>query len=150
MCKILLVDDEPDVRRVIESRLSREGFSLDSADSAAAATEKIRDADPFYDVIIVDMVMETEQSGLDVLKAAFSRDIFAEVIVLTAYGSVENAVECMKRGAFDYLEKNIPGVDVLDLLVLKIQNAIEHRRSAVDFLRRIDLRQAPPDDPPSS
>ncbi len=138
MCNILLVDDEPDVRATIERRLKREGFQVEEADSAAAATEKMRQAEPFYDVIIADMVMENEQSGLDVLKAAFARDIFAEVIVLTAYGSVENAVECMKRGAFDYLEKNIPGVDVLDLLVLKIQNAIEHRRAAVDFIRRID------------
>ena len=101
----------------------------------------IRSADPPYDVIIADMVMETEQSGLEVLKAAFARDIFAEVIILTAYGSVQNAVECMKRGAFDYLEKNIPGVDVLDLLVLKIHNALEHRRSAVDFIQRIDRRR---------
>jgi DNA-binding NtrC family response regulator len=145
MCRILLVDDEPDVRNVIERRLVREGFRVDTADSAAAAAERIQSADPFYDIIIADMVMETEQSGLDVLKAAFARDIFAEVIVLTAYGSVENAVECMKRGAFDYLEKNIPGVDVLDLLVLKIQNAIEHRRSAVDFARRIDMRRSAAD-----
>ena len=141
MCRILLVDDEPDVRGVIERRLAREGFLTDTADSAAAAADKIREADPPYDAIIADMVMETEESGLDVLKAAFARDIFAEVIVLTAYGSVQNAVECMKRGAFDYLEKNIPGVDVLDLLVLKIQNALEHRRSAVDFLQRIDVRR---------
>ena len=148
--RILLVDDEPDVRNVIERRLTREGFSVDTADSATAAIEKIRSADPFYDVIVADMVMETEDSGLDVLKAAFARDIFAELIVLTAYGSVENAVECMKRGAFDYLEKNIPGVDVLDLLVLKIQNAIEHRRSAVDFIRRIDLGRAAAADAPDS
>jgi len=139
MCKILLADDEPDVRATIERRLKREGFEVEEADSAAAAIEKVREAEPFYDVIIADMVMENEQSGLEVLKAAFGRDIFAEVIVLTAYGSVQNAVECMKRGAFDYLEKNIPGVDVLDLLVLKIQNAIEHRRAAVDFIRRIDV-----------
>ena len=142
MCKILLVDDEPDVRAAIERRLTREGFEVEMADSAAAAGEKIRGAEPFYDVIIADMVMENEQSGLEVLKAAFARDIFAEIIVLTAYGNVQNAVECMKRGAFDYLEKNIPGVDVLELLVLKIQNALEHRRSAVDFLRRIDQRKA--------
>jgi len=141
MCRILLVDDEPDVRAVIGRRLTREAFKVDEADSAAAAAERIREAEPPYDVIIADMVMETEESGLDVLKAAFGRDVFAEVIVLTAYGSVQNAVECMKRGAFDYIEKNIPGVDVLDLLVLKIQNALEHRRSAVDFLQRIDLRR---------
>jgi len=148
MCKILLVDDEPDVRNVIERRLAREGFRVDAAESAAAASEKIQSADPFYDIIIADMVMESEQSGLEVLKAAFARDIFAEVIVLTAYGSVENAVECMKRGAFDYLEKNIPGVDVLDLLVLKIQNAIEHRRSIVDFARRIDMKRSAADPDP--
>jgi DNA-binding NtrC family response regulator len=141
MCKILLVDDEPDVRAAIERRLRREGFEVDTVGSAAAAAEKMREADPFYDVIIADMVMEGEESGLEVLKGAFARDIFAEVIVLTAYGSVQSAVECMKRGAFDYLEKNIPGVEVLDLLVLKIQNAIEHRRSAVDFVRRIDVRR---------
>ncbi len=141
MCKILLVDDEPDVRAAIERRLQREGFEVDTVGSAAAAAEKMREAEPFYDVIIADMVMEGEESGLEVLKAAFARDIFAEVIVLTAYGSVQNAVECLKRGAFDYLEKNIPGVEVLDLLVLKIQNAIEHRRSAVDFVRRIDRRR---------
>ena len=141
MCRILLVDDEPDVRAIIERRLTREGFRVDTADSAAAAAERIRETDPPYDAIIADMVMETEESGLDVLKAVFARDIFGEVIVLTAYGSVRNAVECMKRGAFDYLEKNIPGVDVLDLLVLKIQNALEHRRGAVDFLQRIDLRR---------
>jgi len=141
MCRILLVDDEPDVRTIIERRLTREGFKVDTADSAAAAADRIREADPPYDVIIADMVMETEASGLEVLKAVFARNVFGEVIVLTAYGSVQNAVECMKRGAFDYLEKNIPGVDVLDLLVLKIQNALEHRRSAVDFLQRIDLRR---------
>jgi len=141
MCKVLLVDDEPDVRAVIERRLVREGFRVDTAESAAGAAERIREAEPPYDVIVADMVMETEESGLEVLKAAFARDIFAELIVLTAYGSVQNAVECMKRGAFDYLEKNIPGVDVLDLLVLKIHNALEHRRSAVDFIRRIDLRR---------
>ena len=51
------------------------------------------------------------------LQTALTTDVFSEVIVLTAYGNVANAVECMKRGAFDYVEKNIPGVDVFELLV---------------------------------
>ena len=140
MCQILLVDDEPDVREMIERRLTREGFRVEAAASAAEAAEKIASADPDYDVIITDMVMENEDSGVNVLKAAIARNVFSEVIVLTAYGSVANAVECMKRGAFDYLEKNIPGVDVMDLLVLKIHNAIEHRRGAMDFARRMDRR----------
>ena len=141
MCKILVVDDEPDVRETIRHRLEREGYEVATTDGEAGAKELIRVADPPYEVLILDMVMEGPQSGIEVMKAAFARDIFAEVIVLTAYGSVENAVECMKRGAFDYLEKNIPGVDVMDLLVHKLDNALQHRRGAVDIIRRVTERQ---------
>jgi len=141
MCKILVVDDEPDVRETIRRRLEREGYEVAIADAEAAAKELIRAAEPPFDLLILDMVMEGPESGIEVMKAAFARDIFAEVIVLTAYGSVENAVECMKRGAFDYLEKNIPGVDVMDLLVHKIENAMQHRRGAVDIIRRVSERQ---------
>jgi ActR/RegA family two-component response regulator len=59
-----------------------------------------------------------------------------EVIVLTAYGSVANAVECLKRGAFDYVEKNIPGVDVYDLLALKVERAMEHRAESLSLIKR--------------
>jgi DNA-binding NtrC family response regulator len=73
-----------------------------------------------------------------VLEGALTHDVFTEVIVLTAYGNVANAVECMKRGAFDYVEKNIPGVDVYELLVLKVGQALERRRSSVQTLRRYE------------
>ena len=53
--------------------------------------------------------METAASGIAIIKAAAVQDVFTEVIVLTAHGNVPNAVECLKRGAFDYVEKNIPG-----------------------------------------
>jgi FixJ family two-component response regulator len=65
-------------------------------------------------------------------------DVFTEVIVLTAYGNVSNAVESMRRGAFDYLEKNVPGVDVYELLALKIGQAMERRRTAVGTIRRLE------------
>jgi len=137
MCKILVADDEPDVLIALQHRLEREGFPVTIARSEEEAKEVIATAEPSFDIIVTDMVMESDQSGVEVLKAAFARDLFAEVIVLTAYGNVQNAVECMKRGAFDYVEKNIPGVDVFDLLVLKIQQAVEHRRDTVDILRRL-------------
>ena len=60
------------------------------------------------------MSMDTPEAGLQVLHAAFTRDLFAEVIVMTAFGNVANAVECMRRGAFDYIEKNAPGVDAYE------------------------------------
>jgi len=80
-----------------------------------------------FDVIITDMSMDDPEAGLRVLHAAFARDLFAEVIVMTAYGNVANAVECMRRGAFDYIEKNLPGVDTFELLAMKIEMALERR-----------------------
>lgn len=136
MGRILVVDDEELAREAIKMRLERDGHQVDVAASEAEAIEKIREADRPYDVIVTDMVMETENSGLEVLKAALLQDVLTEVIVLTAYGSVANAVECLKRGAFDYVEKNIPGVDVYDLLALKVERAMEHRMESLSLLRR--------------
>lgn len=89
-----------------------------------------------FDVVVTDMSMEDPNAGLEVLHAAFGRDLFAEVIVMTAYGNVANAVECMRRGAFDYIEKNTPGVDAYEMLAIKIDQALERRRRDI---RTIEL-----------
>lgn len=136
MYRVLVIDDEEEVRDAIQRRLEREGFKVDQADSQGAGISRIEQAEPPYDLILTDMVMEDPQSGVKTLEAALSRDIFSEVIVLTAYGNVGNAVECMRRGAFDYIEKNIPGVDVYELLILKINQAMERRRNSLAALRR--------------
>ena len=136
MYRVLVIDDEEEVRDAIQRRLEREGYSVNQADCQAAGIEAIRSAEPPYDLILTDMVMEDPNSGVKTLEAALSRDIFSEVIVLTAYGNVGNAVECMRRGAFDYIEKNIPGVDVYELLILKINQAMERRRNSLGALRR--------------
>ena len=124
MCKVLVIDDEEAVRGAVKRRLEREGYSVDTAESQAVGIEAIKSHRPPYDVVVTDMVMESSDSGLEVLQAALTTDVFTEVIVLTAYGNVANAVECMKRGAFDYVEKNIPGVDVFELLNLKLTQAL--------------------------
>ncbi len=144
MCKILIVDDEGEVAGAIQRRLQREGYQIETAVKLDEALAKIQEAGQPYDVIVTDMVMEEAESGMEVLKRAMIRDIFTEVIVLTAYGNVANAVECMKRGAFDYVEKNIPGVDVYDLLALKVEQALERRRGSVETMRRLDTRQQGP------
>jgi DNA-binding NtrC family response regulator len=133
-----VIDDEEQVRAAVARRLTRDGYEVRTADSQEQGTEIIRSHEQPFDVVVTDMVMETPDSGLEILKAAFVRDIFTEVIVLTAYGNVANAVECMKRGAFDYLEKNIPGIDAFELLTLKVQQAMDHRRSSVNTIRRLD------------
>lgn len=122
-----MIDDEEDVLAAVRRRLQRAGFAVDAVPNAEAARQAIAASEPPFDVIVTDMSMEAKNSGLEVLQAAFARDIFAEVIVMTAYGNVANAVECMKRGAFDYIEKNAPGVDTYEVLAEKVEEALERR-----------------------
>lgn len=138
MGKILVVDDEEDVRLSLQRRLKREGHQVQIAGSQAEGIQKCEEAVESFDVIVTDMLMESPNSGVEVLKAALARDVFAEVLVLTAYGNVANAVECMKMGAFDYVEKNIPGVDVYELICIKVEQAMERRRSSLSTLRRLE------------
>jgi len=137
MSRILCVDDEEEVRSALKRRLERDGHTVQTADSAAEGIAALQEAGPSFDVVITDMSMEDGDSGLNMLKAAVERDVFTEVIVLTAYGNVKNAVECMQRGAYDYVEKNIPDVDVFELLMLKIDRALQQRRSTMRTLDRL-------------
>lgn len=136
MARILVIDDEEEVLRAVSRRLSREGFDVTPAVNSEQGIAKILEAELPYDVIVSDMSMEESNSGLEVLSAAFSRDLFAEVIVMTAFGNVANAVECMRRGAFDYIEKNQPGVDTYELLANKVHSAMDRRRRD---LRTVDM-----------
>lgn len=134
MSRVLVIDDEQDVLRAVRRRLERAGYAVETANSAAEGIEKIHSAEPPYEVVVTDMSMDTPEAGLQVLHAATSRDMFAEVIVMTAYGNVANAVECMRRGAFDYIEKNAPDVDVYERLAEKIGHAMERKRRDVRAL----------------
>ncbi len=138
MGKILVADDEDDVRLSLERRLKRDGHGVVIAASEAEAAAAIEAAPVPFDVVLTDMLMESPNSGVEVLKSALARDVFTEVVVLTAYGNVTNAVECMKMGAFDYVEKNIPGVDVYELISIKIEQALERRRSSLSTVRRLE------------
>jgi DNA-binding NtrC family response regulator len=138
MCRLLVVDDEDEVRAALARRLEREGFQVATAGSEAEGLAALKEAQKPFDVVITDMNMGDPHSGVHILEGAVGRDVFTEVIVLTAYGNVANAVECMKRGAFDYVEKNLPGVDVFELLILKVEQALERRRSSVQTVRRLE------------
>jgi DNA-binding NtrC family response regulator len=131
MFRILVIDDEEDVLRAVRRRMEREGYTVEDAPNAETGTKVIASSDRPFDVIVTDMSMEDPNAGLTVLQAAFARDLFAEVIVMTAYGNVANAVECMRRGAYDYIEKNTPGVDAFEVLATKIGQAVERRRRDV-------------------
>jgi DNA-binding NtrC family response regulator len=134
MSRVLVIDDEESVAAAVARRLQREGYVVTTAENSQAGIQMIGEAETPFDVIVTDMSMENPDSGLHVLQAAFARDLFAEVVVMTAYGNVANAVECMRRGAHDYIEKNAPGIDVYDLLAIKVNTAMDQRRRNVQTI----------------
>ncbi len=102
--RLLVVDDEPDLRTLYELTLLREGYEIDSAGSVAEALAHLQDAQ--YSAVITDMRLP-DGSGLAVLRWLEQAGRPEKAIVITAFGSAENAVEALKAGAFDYLTKPV-------------------------------------------
>jgi two-component system response regulator PilR (NtrC family) len=102
--RLLVIDDEPDLRTLYELTLLREGYQLTSAETVAEALTLL--AQERFQVVITDMRLP-DGSGLDVLAWLEREGRSERAIVITAYGSAENAVEALKAGAFDYLTKPV-------------------------------------------
>ncbi|MHB1123086.1 MAG: sigma-54-dependent transcriptional regulator [Ramlibacter sp.] len=102
--QILVVDDEPDLRTLYELTLLREGYRVDAAGSLAEAWQRL-EAQRF-DAVITDMRLP-DGLGLELLHRVAAQQRSERCIVMTAYGSAENAVEALKAGAFDYLTKPV-------------------------------------------
>ena len=102
--RVLVVDDEPDLRTLYELTLLREGHQVQSAGSLAEARQQL--AGQAFDVVITDMRLP-DGLGLELLRELAAGQRRERCIVITAYGSAENAVESLKSGAFDYLTKPV-------------------------------------------
>ncbi len=100
--EILVVDDEPQMLIAIQETLRRKSYQVTTAASGVEALCRMKER--FFRLLITDMRMP-EVSGLDLLKKVRATSPQTPVILLTAYGTIENAVEAMKHGAFDYLLK---------------------------------------------
>jgi len=101
---LLVVDDEPDLRTLYELTLLREGYDLDTAGTVQEALLHLRDRT--YSAVITDMRLP-DGTGLDILRWLEEGGRREKAIVITAYGSSENAVEALKSGAYDYLTKPV-------------------------------------------
>ncbi len=124
--KVLIVDDEPGQRELLAGYLKKKGFDITTAESGEAAIEQYPHV--FAPVAIVDMKMPG-MNGLELLAGLREINPFIQVIVLTAFGSVETAVAAMRAGAYDYLTKP---VEDLDELMLKLEKATRQNRLVVD------------------
>ena len=102
--RLLVVDDEPDLRTLYELTLLREGYDVDSAASVGEAWTQLSARG--YQAVITDMRLP-DGSGMDLLRQLEQAGRPERTIVITAYGSPENAVEALKAGAFDYLTKPV-------------------------------------------
>jgi len=113
--RLLVVEDKDSLRRLLERALLAEGFEVLSAATAAAANALLARGGPAFDAVLSDLKLP-DGSGLDVLAAARAAQPAAPVIVLTGFGTVANAVEAMKLGAYDFLEKPVEIDDLVRLL----------------------------------
>jgi len=102
--KILLIEDEPDVRESYVDMLSFMGFDVDTAENGLNGLEKITKVN--YEVVITDLNMPV-MDGLETLRRIKKKNAEVEVIVVTGFATIENAISAMKQGAFDYFTKPV-------------------------------------------
>jgi DNA-binding NtrC family response regulator len=118
--RILVVEDKESLRAVLRKTLEAEGYGVDEAADGRAALDKIR-CDRFA-MVLTDLRLP-KGDGHSVLKAAVQTEPVTPVILMTAYGTIRDAVGAMKEGAYDYLEKPVDN----DHLLALIHRALEHR-----------------------
>ena len=117
---ILIVDDEPDIRHLLQEILQDEGYSVAIAEDAAAARAQRRQQRP--DLILLDIWMP-DVDGITLLKEWGEQEPLTQpVIIMSGHGTVETAVEATRLGAFDYIEKPLS----LAKLLLTVRHALEH------------------------
>ena len=130
MGRILIADDHDALRRGLVRALREASHDVDEAPNGNAAIEKLHES--YYDVVLSDLKMGGSD-GIEVLKTTKALHPTTAVILMTAFGSVSTAVEAMKVGAFDYVQKPFE----IEEMELKIEKALELRRMRheLDYLR---------------
>ncbi len=126
--KILIVDDEMSVRKSLEEWFREDGFQVVTAEDGEAALRQMPQGP--YDIIVVDLKMPG-MDGITLQKRVREIDRDAAIIILTAYASVETAVEALKLGAFDYITKPVDPDDLSHV----VQNALRQRELTEENLR---------------
>jgi DNA-binding NtrC family response regulator len=144
--ELLVVDDEPQMLIAINETLRRQGYCITTAGSGMEAICRLKEK--YYNLVLTDMRMP-EVSGLDLLKRVKTTAPDTPVVLLTAYGTIQNAVDAMRHGAFDYLLKPF-SAESLEAVVRRALNLTSCKNAVVtheivtqdpDFIRMLERAQ---------
>ncbi|MGE0791831.1 MAG: sigma-54-dependent transcriptional regulator [Sandaracinaceae bacterium] len=127
--RILVCDDEAALREMLGVLLRRAGYEVVTAATRGEGIERLGDPGERVDAVITDLALP-DGSGMDVVSAARARDEALQVLVITAYGGTEDAVEAMRRGAYDFVQKPFRNQELLALLEKMLERrgiALENR-----------------------
>lgn len=149
--KVLIVEDDPVSRALLEKTLKKARHNVKVAENGEEAIKLVSEA--YFDAIITDLMLPGTVDGIGVMEYAKAKHLQTEVIVITAYASVDNAVEAMKKGAADYIEKPINlselkvRLDRISLMKSLAQDATDLReaidvaeKNAADTIQDLELR----------
>jgi DNA-binding NtrC family response regulator len=132
---VLVVDDDQTARRLLQEVMAREGYRVEAAETGREAIEKAGAV--LFDVVLSDIRMP-DRDGLEVLRALRRLAPETIVIMMTAFGSIETAIEAIKEGAYDYISKPFK----LDEVRLTVRRALDHKKLLKENIRfRKELRE---------
>ena len=121
MFNILVVEDQKNMRESLVIAFKRAGYHVESVENGEMAVKLQKDR--FFDLVVVDLKMET-MDGLEVLSRIKHINPSSEVIVMTAFGTIDSAIQAMRKGAYDYVTKPFQLPDILSV----IERALEKKR----------------------
>jgi|Deesub1362A_J573_1020465.scaffolds.fasta_scaffold00924_9 DNA-binding NtrC family response regulator len=127
--RILVVDDEKEIQNLLHKLLTKEGYEVNVATLPEEALKKIESEN--YDVVLLDLMLPGVK-GTDIIQEIKRRQPNCAVIIMTAFGTIPNTVEAIKKGAFDYIEKPFKKGEIQHA----VRNAIEQQRLKKRFGRR--------------
>lgn len=133
--KVLIVDDEETIRKLLSGRFTREGWAVETAEDGKIGVEKAKMVEPT--VIITDIKMPG-MDGFQFIEAARKKGLECPIIVITGHGEKECAIESIHKGAFDYLEKPFD----MDSITLVVKRAVEHeemRRAKLQLTKDLEV-----------
>ena len=133
---ILFVDDDQQILDVVKTYLTRHGYAVDTINDGRLALEQIKQKE--YAAVFTDLIMP-EISGLDLLKSTKNVSPGTEIIIVTGYGTIESAIEALKHGSYDYLQKPI-NFERLKVLIDRILEKKKLEQENLLFKRRLKDR----------